>query len=244
MGTGRVRSFGRRLRRWIFRAVLAGLAFVLLGSALPMAYLRVLPPLSTAFVLRSRLHADPATGERCDRVRYRFVPYERIAPDLALAVLVAEDQRFFLHDGFDVYQVRSAVWEAIFEGRSRGASTLTQQLVKNLFLWPGRSLARKGLEAWLTVWIEWIVPKRRILELYLNVAQFGPCTFGAQAASLHYFDTPAQYLLPEQAAALAAALPSPGRIRVGDPGPYARQRAREILGLIEELRDSPLLEGY
>jgi monofunctional biosynthetic peptidoglycan transglycosylase len=143
-------------------------------------------------------------------------------------VLVAEDQRFLQHAGFDTKAIGNAVGELAAGGRLRGASTISQQVAKNLFLWPGRSVLRKAAEAWLTIWIELLWPKRRIAEVYVNVAQFGPCVFGAEAASRLYFGRRAADLTALQAARLAAVLPAPGRMRVDDPGPFAEERAREI----------------
>lgn len=213
----------RRLRR--FAAGL--LALALLATLLPVAALRWLPPPTSAFMLQSR-RADPATGQPCERVSYRWVPWRAISPQLPRAMLVAEDQRFLQHRGFDTKAIGNAVDEFAVEGRIRGASTISQQVAKNLFLWPGRSVTRKALEAWLTVWIELLWPKRRILEVYVNVAQFGPCVFGAEAASQRYFDRSASRLSALQAARLAAVLPAPGRMRVDAPGPFAEERAEEI----------------
>ena len=128
-------------------------------------------------------------------------------------------------------------------GRVRGASTISQQVAKNLFLWPSGGYFRKGIEAWLTLWIERVWGKQRIIEVYLNIAQFGPCTFGAEAASQAYFDRPAAALEPEQAALLATVLPSPARLRAWNPGPYARSRRDEVLKLMGELRGSSHLRG-
>jgi monofunctional biosynthetic peptidoglycan transglycosylase len=122
----------------------------------------------------------------------------------------------------------------------RGASTISQQVAKNLFLWPSRSLTRKGLEAWFTAWLELVWSKRRILEAYLNVAQFGPCLFGAGAASDRYFNTEAIALSPHEAALLATVLPNPKRLRAHDPGPYARERSAEILELMNWHRDKAI----
>jgi monofunctional biosynthetic peptidoglycan transglycosylase len=223
---------GRRVRRVALRALALGLAAALLATALPVLLLRAAPPPTTAFMLRSRF-ADPATGRPCPAVRQAWVDWEAISPHAPLAVVMAEDQRFFQHDGFDFRSIADAVEERLEEGRLRGASTITQQLAKNLFLWPGRSFLRKGLEAWFTVWLEALWPKRRILETYLNVAQFGPCTYGVGAASRVYFASEASELTAEQAALLAAVLPNPAKLRVHDPGPYARERAAEILALME-----------
>jgi monofunctional biosynthetic peptidoglycan transglycosylase len=240
--TRRRRRRGRRPLRWLALLSLAGLAFASGASALAVFALgRVAPP-TTAFMWRAR-HADPATGRACARVDYRWVERRHIAASLPRAVVIAEDQRFLLHRGFDLRQVRQAFEEGAADGRLRGASTLTQQLAKNLFLWPGRSFVRKALEAWFTAWLEGLLAKARILELYLNVVQFGPCVFGAEAASRHFFGRAASELSPEQAALLAAVLPNPARLRAGDPGPYVSERAAEILALMQDLRGAPYLRG-
>ena len=202
------------------------------ATAIPILLFASLTPPTSAFMIASR-YADPATGKPCVAVEHEWLDFESISPDLGLAVIVAEDQRFFAHEGFDLNAINRALTERSEGGRLRGASTISQQVAKNLFLWPSRSLIRKSLEAWFTVWIERIWSKRRILEVYLNIAQFGPCVFGAEAASRRYFDADATALEPHQAALLAAVLPSPRRLRAGDPGPYTRQRSAEILELMK-----------
>jgi monofunctional biosynthetic peptidoglycan transglycosylase len=187
-------------------------------------------------------HADPATGQPCDGVEYTWVDRAAIAPDLRLAVVLAEDQRFMLHSGFDGRSVRRALREQE-KGRLRGASTISQQVAKNLFLWPEQSYLRKGIEVWLTFWIELLLPKQRILELYLNVAQFGPCVFGAGAASERFFGVPPLELAPEEAALLATVLPNPKRLRAHNPGPYASDRQEEILELMTTHRGARHLRG-
>lgn len=204
-------------------------------AAVPIAILRFVPPPTTAFMLRSR-HADPATGAPCPDVAYAWVPREAIAADLRLAVLVAEDQRFYQHRGFDFGSMRRAFRDRVRYGRRRGASTLTQQLAKNLFLWPDATYTRKLVEAWFTFWIETLWPKERILEVYLNVAQFGPCRFGVGASSGVFFDKRPAALEAREAALLAAVLPSPARMRAHDPGPYALERTDAILALMAEHR--------
>ena len=190
-------------------------------------------------MLASRF-SDPATGQPCNAVDYAWLDFEAIAPDLGLAVIVSEDQRFFEHTGFDLNAITRALNEHGGGGRLRGASTISQQVAKNLFLWPGRSLIRKGLEAWLTGWLERLWSKRRILEVYLNIAQFGPCLFGAGAASDRYFNTEAIALTPREAALLATVLPNPQRLRASDPGPYASERSAEILELMNWHRDKAI----
>jgi monofunctional biosynthetic peptidoglycan transglycosylase len=201
--------------------------------------LRHLSPPTSAYMLRARI-ADPASGQPCDRVEYEWVEREAISRDLRLAVVVAEDQRFLLHDGFDIESVRRALHERE-KGRVRGASTLSQQVAKNLFLWPDQSYLRKGIEAWITVWVELLWSKQRILEVYLNVAQFGPCVFGAGAASQHFFGVSPLDLEPDQAALLATVLPNPMRLRAHNPGPYASERRAKILELMMTHRNAPHL---
>jgi monofunctional biosynthetic peptidoglycan transglycosylase len=234
------RRRGGRLRRLGLAAV-AGAPFIALAPVLPILLLRHLPPPTSAYMLLAR-HADPATGEPCHAVEYAWVEREAIAPDLRLAVVLAEDQRFLLHNGFDGRSVRRALRERE-KGRIRGASTISQQVAKNLFLWPGQSYLRKGIEVWLTFWIELLLPKQRILELYLNVAQFGPCIFGAGAASQHFFGVPPRDLSPEEAALLATVLPNPKRLRAHNPGPYASARQAEILELMTTHRGAPHLRN-
>jgi monofunctional biosynthetic peptidoglycan transglycosylase len=231
--------------RWLARIIAAGvvLALLLLAvSVLPLLFLRRGPVDSSAFMQRS-LREDPATGRPCAEVEQAWVPRESISPHLRLAVVLAEDQKFLLHDGFDSKAIRKALDEAERGVRRRGASTITQQLAKNLFLWPDASLKRKGLEAWITLWIELLWSKQRILEVYLNVVQFGPCVFGAEAAAQRYFAKPALELLPEEAALLATVLPNPLRLRAWNPGPYARSRRDELIGLMDELGRARHLRG-
>jgi monofunctional biosynthetic peptidoglycan transglycosylase len=210
------------VRRWL----LALLALGLVATALPLALLRVVPPLTSAFMVQHAL--GRGAGGPCDGVDYDWVGWGAISTHAKLAVLAAEDQRFAAHRGFDLREIRAAFGEWREGTRRRGASTITQQVAKNLFLWPEASFVRKGLEAWLTLWIEALWPKRRILEVYLNVAQLGPCTFGVEAAAQRFFGIPAARLGPEQAALLAAVLPDPAGRRVEAPSPAVRARAARI----------------
>ena len=226
--------------RFLRAAVLALLAAAA-ASVLAVTALRWLPVPATAFMLGERLAAR-AEGTPLDQ-RQDWVPWERISPHAAVAVIAAEDQKFLSHRGFDLEAIEQAVTDAQRGRRLRGASTISQQVAKNLFLWSGQSWLRKGLEAWFTVWIEFTWPKRRILEVYLNVAQFGRGTWGVEAASRRYFGKPAARLTRHEAALLAAVLPSPTRYRVVNPGPYVRQRQQWILGQMSGLGGSRLLEG-
>lgn len=223
----RGRSAARaRGRRWLRRAALVAAGAFLLATVVPIAALRVVPPLTTSFMVQRWLGAG--AGGACRRIDYDWVGWDAISRHAKLAVLAAEDQRFAAHAGFDLAEIRDALGERRAGGRTRGASTITQQVAKNLFLWPERSFARKALEAWLTVWIEALWPKRRILEVYLNVAQFGPCTFGVEAAARRFFGVPAARLDARQAALLAAVLPDPVRRRVEAPSPGVRARAAHV----------------
>jgi len=212
-----------------------------MGRVLPVWLLAKVAPPTSSYMIRARF-ADTASGQACERVEYAWVDRREISLDLRLAVVLAEDQRFLLHDGFDLRSLRRAVRERE-AGRIRGASTLTQQVAKNLFLWPGRSYLRKGIEAWLALWIEQLWTKQRILEIYLNVAQFAPCVFGAGAASERFFGVSPAELTAEQAALLATVLPNPLRRRAHNPGPYTQERRARILELLEPHRGRAHLRG-
>ncbi len=201
--------------------LLALVAWVAITLAAVVALRWVNPP-TTAFMLRDRIGAvlggEPGEWRDWDRI-------SRYAP---LAVVAAEDQKFPWHHGFDLEQIDKALADRERGRRVRGASTISQQVAKNLFLWPGQSWFRKGLEAGITVLIELAWPKQRILEVYLNVAEFGRGTWGVQAASRRYFGRDADRLTKSQAALLAAVLPAPKRYSVAAPGPYVRKRQRWI----------------
>ena len=220
---------GKPWRRWLLFSVLA----FLLISVLPVLLLRWIPPPTSAVMLARTL----GEGRSQD---YQWVPLERIAPAAALAVVAAEDQKFPDHWGFDLDAIRDAAESRARGGRLRGASTLTQQVARNLFLWQGRSYLRKGLEAWMTVLLEIAWPKRRILEVYLNIAEMGERTFGVQAASRRYFARPAAAISAGQAALLAAVLPNPRRFRVDHPSDYVLERRDRILQQMSLLGDGYL----
>jgi monofunctional biosynthetic peptidoglycan transglycosylase len=159
-----------------------------------------------------------------------------ISPYLAVAAIAAEDQKFPTHRGFDLVAIAEALEENASEtGSIRGGSTISQQVAKNLFLWPTQSFVRKGAEAWLTVWIELLWPKQRILEVYLNVAEFGPGVYGAEAASGRAFGKPASALTLREAARLVAVLPSPRRMSIVSPSAYVESRTGEIIAAVEAL---------
>lgn len=207
-------GFFRRLKRRVLRGVLILCALVVLWI---LAY-SVIPVPGTFYMLAERMRQ----GEAVD---YQWTPMERMSPALARSVVAAEDANFCNHWGFDLTAIRSA----IEEGSRRGASTISQQTVKNAFLWHGRSWPRKALEALLTPVVELTWSKRRILEVYLNIAEFDTGVFGAEAAARHYFGVGPEELTDVQAARLAAILPAPKPRDAGHPGPFVRQRAAQIV---------------
>lgn len=205
----------RRPLRFIARAALMAAGSAFIGSLLWIGAYRFFAPPTTH---QMQVSAD---GE----IAYRFVPLEAIAPALGEAVIGAEDARFCAHGGIDWAAVEEALQEAQTGEAPRGASTISQQTAKNAFLWHGRSWVRKGLEAYFTLTMEFLWPKRRILEVYLNVAEFGPGVFGAEAAAQTYFAKSAADLTRREAALLAAVLPNPRRFRLARPSHYVRTRA-------------------
>jgi monofunctional biosynthetic peptidoglycan transglycosylase len=211
-------------RRRAARLVLQVALGFLLVTAVPVLVLRWVPPRASSIMLQREIRARLA-GERAV-LQHHWVPLRQISPELAIAVVTAEDQKFPVHSGFDWDSIGDVIEEG--DARPRGASTLTQQVAKNLFLWPGRSFLRKGLEAWFTILLEALWPKRRILEVYLNVAEFGPGVYGAGAASERYFGKPASALGRRESALLAAVLPSPRRLHAANPSAYLLERAAWI----------------
>ncbi|HEV2284944.1 MAG TPA: monofunctional biosynthetic peptidoglycan transglycosylase [Steroidobacteraceae bacterium] len=209
------------------------LAWLLL-TAIPVLVLRWLHPLTTAFMLEARADAALA-GQHGYRLDYRWASLEQISPHAAIAVIASEDQQFPFHAGFDFGSIREAVRASEHGKRLRGASTISQQVAKNLFLWPGHSFVRKALEAWFTVLIETLWPKERILEMYLNVAQFGDGVYGVQAAAMRFWHTPAARLTSGEAALLAAVLPNPLRLHPERPSAYVLERRDWILGQMRGL---------
>jgi monofunctional biosynthetic peptidoglycan transglycosylase len=219
----------RALRRLLVVLLLAGVAYVgwQAWTWPDVAALASRPPATTAFIERWR--ATQRAAGRSDRVERAWVPYARISPHLKRAVLVAEDVNFFSHTGFDLGEIRQAIGKSIDEGvPPRGASTITQQLAKNLWLSPSRNPLRKVKEAILTWQLERRLGKTRILELYLNVVEFGPGVWGAEAAARHYFARPAVELDEDQAARLAAVLPSPASWYPGSSSPAYRRHVESV----------------
>ena len=208
------------------RFALLALAAWAAVTVLAIVAMRWIDPPTTAFMLRDRIGGS---FEADYQFRHDWRELDAISRNAALAAIAAEDQQFPFHHGFDFKQIDKALEDRERGRRVRGASTISQQVAKNLFLWPGQSWFRKGLEAGITVLIELAWPKWRILEVYLNVAEFGRGTWGVQAASHRYFGKDAAHLTAAEAALLAAVLPSPRRYRADAPGPYVRKRQAWIL---------------
>ena len=207
--------------------LLSGAAFLLLSIA-AVVTLRFVDPWTSAFMVDARVTSWFDRDPRPLKLQYRWRDYDAISRQLALAVVAAEDQRFPDHHGFDFRQIRKAMDDAGRGRRSRGASTISQQVARNLFLWSGRSWVRKGLEAWFTVLIEALWPKQRVLEVYLNIAEFGRGIYGAEAAAQAFFRKPAARLTRAEAARLAAVLPNPKQRRADAPSRYVLRRQQEI----------------
>lgn len=170
-------------------------------------------------------------------IKADWVQINDISPQLVRAVIAAEDNKFCRHFGFDLGEIKSAIDDARKGGRLRGASTITQQTAKNAFLWPGRDVVRKGLEVWFTALSEALWSKRRVMEVYLNIAEWGDGTFGAEAAAQKLFNKSARDLTAYEASLMAAVLPSPNKWSAAPPGPYVTSRAATIRARMASVRN-------
>ena len=213
-----------RWRLWL----LVALTVPVVAGVLLTLPLRWLDPATTAFILRDDSGRVPVFQE--------WREWTELGSAAALAVVAAEDQRFSDHFGIDFRAIRRSVAAAGNGGSLRGASTITQQVAKNLYLWSGRSFLRKALEAWLALNLECFLPKKRILEIYLNVAEFAPGVYGVPAASRHFFGKSPTELSDSEAALLAAVLPNPARLWPDRPSPRLKERQSWILGHVKRLR--------
>ena len=217
------RTRKRRLLRWL---IALPVLFVALTTLQVLVLRFVDPPFST--VMAGRQLSAWADGDWKFRVAYDWRDLDRMAPSMPLALIAAEDQNFAEHYGFDFKAIEKARRNNARCRKLRGASTISQQVAKNLFLWSGRSWVRKGFEAWYTVLIEALWPKHRILEMYANIAEFGDGIYGAQAAARSFFRKDAARLTAAECARLAAVLPSPRRYNAAHPGPYVQRRSNAI----------------
>ncbi len=233
---------GKRDSRYAWKRfflIIIGLIAALLALlAISILYLRWVNPPATAFTLREDW--EQLEMERYD-LRDYWIPQEELPEHLKWAVVASEDQRFWEHWGLDMLAIDEALEERRRGERQRGASTITQQVAKNLYLSPAESWIRKGVEAGIAVLIELLWPKERILEVYLNIAEFGPGLFGVGKAAAEIFGVAPNQLEPDASARLAAVLPSPKRMRVDPPSPYAEERSQWILRQMTHLSGIPYL---
>lgn len=217
-------------RSWLWK-----IPVILIGLSLfSVVLFRFIPPLITPLMLIRWVEGQVTHNPVGISARWRSL--NKISPYLAQAVIASEDQKFFQHHGFDWEQIDKAIDKALEKSkrrrRLRGASTISMQTARNVFLWQGKNWFRKGLEAYYTVLIEAIWGKKRILEVYLNVIELGDGIYGAESAARHYFNCPAKQLTPQESALMSAVLPNPHRWSPANPSPYIRYRAEEILSQI------------
>lgn len=210
------------------RKLVFWLLVIFFGSSIGMVFVYKFLPVYVTPLMVIRLFDQHRAGKPL-RMKHTWVPMDKINNSLPLAVWASEDQRFFSHKGFDLKEIDNAVKERNNGGRQRGASTISQQTAKNVFLWPAQTWLRKGLEAYFTTLIELIWDKQRIMEVYLNSIEMGDGIYGAQAAAKAHFGHDAATLSKEESALIAAALPSPLKRSCTKPGPYMQQRQKEIL---------------
>lgn len=222
-------SLGKKIFRIIWKTAVGFFAL----SILSVLFFRFIPvPVTPLMLIRSVGHV--IDGKEL-RLKHDWVSIDEISKNLPLAVVCSEDQNFLNHSGFDMKAIEQSI-EASKRGnkRLRGASTISQQTAKNVFLWPGRSWVRKGLEVYFTVLIEFVWSKERIMEVYLNSIEMGNGIYGAEAAARFYFKTSAKNLSKTQAAAIAAVLPNPRKYSANPPGPYVQSRIGWIVGQMNQ----------
>jgi len=222
---GKRRSWPARIVRWLLLVALAPVPLILLFAV-------VNPPVT--MVMLARAAQRVGAGESPAWPVHTPVPRSAMSPALRRAVLASEDDRFYLHNGIDFVELEKALDKRKRGGRLRGASTLTQQVAKNIFLWNGRSFVRKGMEAYLTVLLELLLTKERILDLYINLAEWGPYHFGAEAGARYHFRKSAAALTREEAARMAAILPSPQRW-----SPRGSVASRRIGAIMQRMQYAP-----
>jgi monofunctional glycosyltransferase len=222
------------LFRWSFKFILVFMSlsiFIIFG-------LRYFNPPISSFMIQAKIQSN------ADRVTQKWVSFEDMSPYIKIAVIASEDQKFFEHHGFDIESIKKA-WVDIQQGkRIRGASTISQQLAKNLFLWPSKSFFRKGMEAYFTGLIELMWSKQRILEVYLNIIEFGQGYYGVESASQAYYNVSVKNLSIKQGALLAAVLPNPHRFHVNKPSRYIIKRRDWIVQQIKQLGGKVFLNKH
>lgn len=237
------KNFHKRLKIQPMGRLRQCLMVCFLVTALPVLVLRWVPPPISTFMIIANTSAI-IHGERDFSLQYQWRPWDAISPHAKLAVIAAEDQTFADHLGFDFKAMKKALISNQRSQKIRGGSTLSQQTAKNLFLYPGRSYLRKIIEAYLTALIEVSWPKQRILEVYLNIAEFGKGVYGVEAASQTFFHKSAATLSAREAALLAAVLPNPTLLRVDHPSAYVLRRRQWIARQMQGLGGEHYLEAF
>jgi monofunctional biosynthetic peptidoglycan transglycosylase len=233
-----MRKFGNTPRRPLWRRLLRFVGTIMLVwvalTWLCVLALRFVPPLTSAFMIERQL-AAALHGERDFVLKHQWIPFSKVSSELPIALVAGEDQKFPTHHGFDLQAIADALDDADEGERLRGASTISQQTAKNLFLWGGRSFVRKGLEAYFTVLLELTWPKQRILEVYLNIAEFGDGIYGAQAAAQQFFHKNAAQLSAHESALLTSVLPNPKKLQADRPSPYVERHSEWIERQVRQL---------
>jgi monofunctional glycosyltransferase len=229
------------LKGTVVKFIVKAVFYFLVASIGSVVFFKFVPIPFTLTMVNEKLSAL-ASGEDSE-IHYNWRSYNRVSREMHLAAVAAEDQLFPQHFGFDFKSMQNAFKNNMKGKKVRGASTITQQVAKNVFLWQGRSYVRKALEVYFTVLIEVIWGKQRILEVYVNVAEMGPHIFGVEAASQHYFGKSAENISRVQAAKLAAVLPSPKKWSVSNPGPYVSRRVPKITRQMSALGGTAYIRG-
>lgn len=224
--------------RKIWQIFIKSVIVILILTSTVIILFRFIPLPTSSFMIQN--WGTNLFSENSAKLNYEWVPYNKISNSIKLAVIAAEDQKFFTHFGFDIESISKVLDENKKGKRIRGASTITQQTAKNIFLWPGKSFIRKGIEAYFTFLLEVFWSKERILEVYLNIAQFGKNDFGVEAASKKFFNKSANRLTYQNAAMLAAVLPNPKRYIVNSPSTYQNRRIFWIQKQMRQLGESTL----
>jgi monofunctional biosynthetic peptidoglycan transglycosylase len=239
--TSRKKSFKQRAAnffKWILR--IAIIFFV--ASVLIVFSMRWINPVTSSIMIQRQISSF--IHGKFELVKYHWVDYDDVSKYMPIAIVAAEDQNFPNHFGFDFKQIEKAMKQNKKGKRIRGASTISQQVAKNLFLWEGKSFIRKGIEAYFTILIEFLWDKKRILEVHMNIAEFGENVFGVGIASLVYYKIPPSKLSISQAALLAAVLPNPLRYSVAKPSGYVKGRQNWIISQINSLGGPDYLNDF
>ncbi|MFH5834059.1 monofunctional biosynthetic peptidoglycan transglycosylase [Halalkalibaculum sp. DA384] len=231
----------RSVAKLLVKGILSVISLVILVSATLVVPLRWINPPTSSYMIQQKYSLQNSSGEAIP-IRHKWVDWDQISDYAKVAAITSEDQRFPEHNGFDFEAIKKAWQESQRGDDLRGASTITQQVAKNLYLWQGRSYLRKGIEAYFTGLIELFWSKKRILEIYLNIAEFGPGIFGVEAAARTYFNSSAADLNMPESALLMTALPSPKRYDLHNPSPYMIERRNWILRYMHLLGNTVYLD--